>query len=74
MISHWYRALVSRLPLPARGFTLKVLIAKAQFTACSSHDVIKTNCSPRVTYDNLIALWKKELMCNEPLLYARYRA
>lgn len=69
MISHWYsgcsiaakeelvvRALFSGLPLPARDFTLKVVLAKAQFTACSSHDVMKTNCSLRVNYDKLKAL------------------
>lgn len=62
----------SGLPLPAREFTLKVMLAKAQFTACPSHDVIKTNCSLKVNYDKLIALWKKELKCNELLLYTRY--
>lgn len=44
-----------------------MVIAKAQFIACSGYDVIEANFSPRVSDDNFIALWKKEIRVIELL-------
>lgn len=44
-----------------------MVIAKARFIACSGYDVIEANFSPRVSDDNFIALWKKEIRVIELL-------